>query len=67
VTDETIQAIRDAAKGRARADAQRRKATDELRELVARAKGEGEPIARIAREARLSRQGVYELLDRRAS
>ena len=34
----------------------------DLRESVLRAQNEGVPIAQIAREARLSRQGVYDLL-----
>lgn len=64
---DTIEAIRQAAQERASAEDQRRKATDALRALMARAKAEGVPIARIAREARLSRQGVYELLGQRPS
>jgi hypothetical protein len=50
-------AIRRAAKRREYAERLRRQATDELREQMRRAQSEGVPIARIAREARLSRQG----------
>ena len=64
---DTIKAIRQAARRRARADEQKREATAALRDGVLRAQGERVPIARIAREAGLSRQGVYELLGRRPS
>ncbi len=62
MSETTIKAIRQAAKRRARADASRRTATAELREQVRQAKAEGIPISQIAREADLSRQGVYDLL-----
>ncbi len=64
---EAIKAIRRAAKRREYADRLKVQATDDLRENVRRAQADGEPIARIAREARLSRQGVYELLAARSS
>ena len=64
---ETIKGIRRAAKQRERADKARREATDELRRLVREAQSEGVPITRIAAEAGLSRQGVYDLLAARAS
>ena len=64
---ETIKGIRKAAKQRERADKARREATDELRRLVREAQSEGVPITRIASEAGLSRQGVYDLLAARAS
>lgn len=65
---EAIEGIRRAATQRERAEKMRRKATDELRERCRQAKTEGVPIAQIAREAGLSRQGVYDLLgDRRPS
>jgi DNA-binding phage protein len=64
---ESIKAIRRAAKRREYADRLKTQATDDLRENLRRAQAEGEPIARIAREARLSRQGVYELLAARSS
>ena len=59
---EAIKAIRRAAKRREYAERLRVQATDDLRENVRRAQSEGVPIAQIAREARLSRQGVYDLL-----
>jgi DNA-binding IclR family transcriptional regulator len=59
---QTIKAIRRAAKQRERADELRRTATDELRERCRQAQAEGVAISQIAREAGLSRQGVYDLL-----
>jgi DNA invertase Pin-like site-specific DNA recombinase len=59
---EAIKAIRRAAKRREYSERLRRAATDELRERMRQAQAEGVSIARIAREARLSRQGVYDLL-----
>jgi hypothetical protein len=59
---DAIKGIRRAAKQRARADELRHRATDELRDYCRTAQSEGVPIARIAREAGLSRQGVYDLL-----
>jgi DNA invertase Pin-like site-specific DNA recombinase len=59
---EAVKAIRHAAKRREYADRLKRSATDELREQIREAQAEGVSIARIAREARLSRQGVYDLL-----
>jgi predicted house-cleaning noncanonical NTP pyrophosphatase (MazG superfamily) len=59
---ETINAIRRAAKQREYSERLRHKATEALREYCRQAQSEGVPIARIAREARLSRQGVYDLL-----
>jgi len=64
---ESIKAIRRAAKRREYAERLRRQATADLGENIARAQAEGVPIARIAREARLSRQGVYDLLAARSS
>jgi DNA invertase Pin-like site-specific DNA recombinase len=62
-----IKGIRQAARQRARADATRRKATDELRRYCREAQAAGVSISQIAREAGLSRQGVYDLLDQRPS
>jgi DNA invertase Pin-like site-specific DNA recombinase len=62
--NDTIKAIRRAAKRRERADKARREATAELRERIREAQEAGVSIARIAREAGLSRQGVYDLLGR---
>ena len=65
---EAVKAIHRAVKQRTRADEQKRKATGELRDRCLQAQAVGLPIARIAREAGLSRQGLYELLgDRRPS
>jgi len=63
----SILGIRRAAKRRERANETRRAATDELREHLRAAQAEGVSIAQIAREARLSRQGVYDLLGQRPS
>jgi AcrR family transcriptional regulator len=59
---EAIKAIRRAAKRREYSGRLRKQATTDLRENILRAQGEGVSIAQIAREARLSRQGVYDLL-----
>ncbi len=59
---EAIKAIRRAAKRREYAERLRQQATEDLRRQVRQAQSEGVPIAQIAREARLSRQGVYDLL-----
>lgn len=59
---EAIKGIRRAAKRRAEADRIRGEATSELRRLCREAQAGGESITRIAREAGLSRQGVYDLL-----
>jgi hypothetical protein len=59
---EAVKGIRRAAKRREYAERLRVQATNDLRERCLRAQAEGVPIAQIAREARLSRQGVYDLL-----
>jgi AraC-like DNA-binding protein len=59
---EAIKAIRRAAKRREYSERLRKQATTDLRENILRAQREGVPIAQIAREAHLSRQGVYDLL-----
>jgi len=51
-----------AAKRREYSERLRQQATTGLRENIRRAHAEGVSIARIAREAHLSRQGVYDLL-----
>jgi len=61
-TSEAVKGIRVAARQRERAEQSRRKATDELRKNLHAAQAEGLSIAQIAREAGLSRQGVYDLL-----
>lgn len=63
--NETIKGIRHAAMRREKADRARREATDDLRELCRQAQSEGLSITRIASEAGLSRQGVYDLLGQR--
>lgn len=57
-----IDAIHRAAKDRSRASELRHRATGELREHCREAHDRGIPMARIAREASLSRQGLYDLL-----
>ena len=59
---EAVSGLRKAAKRRERADQARRTATAELRERIREAQTAGVSIAQIAREAGLSRQGVYDLL-----
>ena len=59
---EAIKAIRRAARRREYSERLRQQATMDLRENIQQAQCEGVSIARIAREARLSRQGVYDLL-----
>lgn len=63
----TLREIRKAAKRRSKADEDRTKATKDLRSLVRAARRAGVPITRIASEAGLSRQGVYDLLEERPS
>jgi DNA invertase Pin-like site-specific DNA recombinase len=67
MADAVIQGLRKAAKRRERADRARKEATAELRERIREAQEAGVPIAQIAREAGLSRQGVYDLLAARPS
>lgn len=62
-----LRSIRGAAKRRARADAEKRQATDDLRGFIRDARLAGVSITRIASEAGLSRQGVYDLLGERPS
>lgn len=64
---EAIKGIRKAARQRERAERSRRDATAELLRFVREAQANGVPITRIAREAHLSRQGVYDLLAARPS
>ncbi|HTY95942.1 MAG TPA: hypothetical protein VMB91_02795 [Solirubrobacteraceae bacterium] len=51
-----------AAERRLRAEEARRAAAAELRERVVDAYEAGIPVSRIARESRVSRQAVYEML-----
>jgi AcrR family transcriptional regulator len=63
--ERTLREIAKAAKRRAKAEADRRKATDDLRDYCEAARFAGVSITRIAQEAGLSRQGVYDLLAER--
>lgn len=60
-----IRRIKAAARKREKADAAKRGATEELRRYCKEAQKEGVSITRIASEAGLSRQGVYDLLGER--
>jgi hypothetical protein len=62
-----LKSIRSAASRRHTADEAKRKATDDLREFVRQARAAKVPITKIASEAGLSRQGVYDLLGERPS
>jgi hypothetical protein len=62
-----IRRIKGAARKREKADAAKREATDDLRRYCEEARKAGVPITRIAAEAGLSRQGVYDLLAERPS
>jgi DNA-binding phage protein len=64
---EAIDGIRKAAKRREQAEQVRKDATAELLRFVREAQAAGVSIAQIAREADLSRQGVYDLLATRPS
>jgi AcrR family transcriptional regulator len=64
---DAIKGIRKAARKRERAEHMRREATAELRDRILQAQGQGVSISQIAREAGLSRQGVYDLLAARPS
>lgn len=65
--DRALREIRKAAKRRAKADEDRRKATDDLRTYIKVARHAGVPITQIASEADLSRQAVYDVLEARPS
>jgi DNA invertase Pin-like site-specific DNA recombinase len=65
--NQTVKRIQQAARRREKADRARREATAQLRELCRQAQSEGISITEIAREAGLSRQGVYDLLAARPS
>lgn len=60
-----IRRIKAAARKREKADTAKREATEELRGYCKEAQKEGVSITRIASEAGLSRQGVYDLLGER--
>ena len=60
-----IRRIQAAVKKRAKADDAKREATEQLRKSCREAREAGVSITRIAEEAGLSRQGVYDLLGER--
>jgi hypothetical protein len=62
-----LRSIRGAASRRHTADEAKRQATDDLREFVRQAREAEVSITKIASEAGLSRQGVYDLLGERPS
>jgi hypothetical protein len=62
-----IRRIQAAVKKRAKADEAKREATGQLRSACREAQAAKVPITRIAEEAGLSRQGVYDLLGERPS
>jgi DNA invertase Pin-like site-specific DNA recombinase len=62
-----IKRIKGAARKRTKADEAKREATDDLRRYCREAREAGVSITRIASEAGLSRQGVYDLLGERPS
>jgi DNA invertase Pin-like site-specific DNA recombinase len=62
-----IRKLKAAARKRAKADEAKREATTELRAYIRDAREAGVSITRIASEAGLSRQGVYDLLGERPS
>lgn len=64
MTDEAavILQLRFAARRRKRAEEERHAAATELRQRVLDAHEAGVPITRIAREAGISRQAIYEML-----
>ena len=64
-TEKAIRGVQQAAKRRQEAVELRRAATDDLRRYCLEAQKAGVPITRIASEAGLSRQGVYDLLAER--
>ena len=65
--ERTLREIRKAAKRRARADEDHRKATEDLRTYIRAARSAGVPITQIASEAGISRQAVYDVLEARPS
>jgi hypothetical protein len=55
--------IKAAARRRASAEEAKREATDQLQTYCREARKAGVPVARIALEAGLSRQGIYDLIE----
>ena len=65
---EAVKGLRGAAKRRESADRKRREATDDLKRFAREAQKAGVSMSQIAREAGVSRQGLYDLLaDQRPS
>jgi DNA-binding phage protein len=62
-----LRSIRGAASRRKSADAAKRQATEDLRAFCQQAQKAGVSVTKIASEAGLSRQGVYDLLEARPS
>jgi DNA-binding phage protein len=62
-----IRRIQAAVRKRTKADEAKREATEQLSRSCREAREAGVPITRIAEEAGLSRQGVYDLLGERPS
>lgn len=62
-----LRKIKSAARKRAKADEAKREATEDLRAYCREARKAKVPLTRIASEAGLSRQGVYDLLEERPS
>lgn len=60
--NEAVRGLRGAAKRRQSADRKRREATDDLRRFAREAQKAGVSMSQIAREAGVSRQGLYALL-----
>lgn len=63
--EKAIKRIRQAAEKRGEATKARKAATDDLQRYCREAQKAGVPVTRIASEAGLSRQGVYDLLAER--
>lgn len=60
-----LRKVKAAARKRAKAEDARREATEQLQTYCREARKAGVPVARIAVEAGLSRQGVYDLIEQR--
>jgi DNA-binding phage protein len=55
--------IKAAARRRAKAEEAKREATEQLRTYCREARKAGIPVAQIASEAGISRQGIYDLIE----
>jgi len=58
-----LRKIHAAARRRAKAEETKREATEQLQAYCREARKAGVPVARIASEAGLSRQGIYDLIE----